>query len=75
MLTGTTIFNQAAKCKELMDLLRREDILDKIKKSDAGSAGGVDVLAQVEKFAKLKEAGVLSEEEFNAKKAVLLEKL
>lgn len=58
MLTGTTIFNQAAKCKELMDLLRRED-----------------VLAQVEKLAKLKEAGVLSEEEFNAKKAVLLEKL
>ena len=58
MLTGTTIFNQAAKCKELMDLLRRED-----------------VLVQVEKLAKLKEAGVLSEEEFNAKKAVLLEKL
>ena len=58
MLTGTTIFNQAAKCKELMELLRRED-----------------VLAQVEKLAKLKEAGVLSEEEFNAKKAVLLEKL
>ena len=58
MLTGTTIFNQAAKCKELMDMLRREDIL-----------------AQVEKLAKLKEAGVLSEEEFNAKKAVLHEKL
>ena len=58
MLNGTTIFNQAAKCKELMELLRRED-----------------VLAQVEKLAKLKEAGVLSEEEFNAKKAVLLEKL
>ena len=46
-----------------------------IKKSDAGSAGGVDVLVQVEKLAKLKEAGVLSEEEFNVKKAVLLEKL
>ena len=58
MLNGTTIFNQAAKCKEFMDLLRRED-----------------VLVQVEKLAKLKEAGVLSEEEFNAKKAVLLEKL
>ena len=34
-----------------------------------------DVLEQIEKLAKLKDAGVLTEEEFNQKKAVLLEKL
>lgn len=32
-------------------------------------------LAQLEKLNKLKEAGILSEEEFNAKKADLLAKL
>ena len=34
-----------------------------------------DVLEQIEKLAKLKDAGILTEEEFNQKKAVLLEKL
>lgn len=34
-----------------------------------------DVLGQIEKLAKLKDAGILSEEEFNAKKADLLSKL
>ncbi|MGN1158905.1 MAG: SHOCT domain-containing protein [Lachnospiraceae bacterium] len=34
-----------------------------------------DVLEQLEKLSKLKESGIISEEEFNQKKAVLLEKL
>lgn len=34
-----------------------------------------DVLEQLEKLSKLKEMGIISEEEFNQKKAVLLEKL
>lgn len=34
-----------------------------------------DVLGQIEKLAKLKDAGILTEEEFNQKKAALLEKL
>ncbi len=75
MLTGVTIFNQAAKCKELMDLLRKNDILDKLKKSEKSATGGEDVLAQVEKLSKLKDAGVLSEEEFLEKKTELLAKL
>lgn len=76
MLTGTTIYNQAAKCKEFMALLRREDILDKIQAKNAPAGnGGNDVLAQIEKLAKLKDAGVLSEEEFASKKAELLTKL
>lgn len=75
MLTGTTIYNQAAKCNELMDLLRREDILDKIRKDNKATSGSNDVLGQIEKLSKLKEAGILSEEEFNAKKTELLAKL
>lgn len=75
MLTGTTIYNQAAKCNELMDLLRREDILDKIRKDNKATSGSNDVLGQIEKLSKLKESGILSEEEFNAKKTELLAKL
>jgi len=75
MLTGTTIYNQAAKCKELMDLLRRENILEKIKKTENSVAVADDPIAQIEKLSKLKEAGILSEEEFNSKKADLLAKM
>lgn len=81
MLTGTTIFNQAAKCKEFMSLLKKYDLYDKLKK---GANGGVqqiqitqqvDVVEQLEKLAKLKDAGVLTEEEFAKKKAELLERM
>lgn len=77
MLTGVTIYNQAAKCKELFDLLRRNDILDRLKKGEGGAkqSGGDDILGQIEKLSKLKDAGILTEEEFAAKKADLLAKL
>ncbi len=41
----------------------------------AASAPADDPLAQLEKLSKLKDAGIISEEEFNAKKADLLSKL
>ena len=77
MLTGVTIYNQAAKCREFMDLLRQHDILEQIeaKKNAKKNGGEVDVVAQIEKLAKLKEAGVITEEEFQAKKGALLEKI
>lgn len=75
MLTGTSIFGQAAKCKELMDLLRRENILERIKKPEGANVVANDPIAQIEKLHKLKEAGVLSEEEFAKKKTELLAKL
>lgn len=77
MLTGVTIFNQAAKCREFMDLLKKNKILDLIqKKSESGSnSGGGDILAQIEKLSKMKESGILSEEEFVQKKEELLAKL
>lgn len=78
MLSGVTIYNQAAKCKDLMDILRREDILDRINsKSTSTAAGnsGDDILMQIKKLSELKDAGILSEEEFNSKKTDLLAKL
>lgn len=80
MLTGTTIFNQAAKCKEFISLLKKYDLYDKLKKNSVGIqqvqiTQQVDVVEQLEKLAKLKDAGVLSEEEFNKKKAELLERM
>lgn len=38
----------------------------------AASAGGVDLVAEIQKLASLKDAGVLSDEEFAAAKAKLL---
>ena len=77
MLTGVTIFNQAAKCREFMDLLRKKDILERIeaKKNSGKSSGSVDIIDQIEKLAKLKDAGIISVEEFETKKAALLEKI
>lgn len=78
MLTGVTIYNQAAKCREFMDLLRQYDITEKFqneKVKESSAAGGADILSQLEKLNKLKEAGILTEEEFSAKKADLLAKM
>lgn len=77
MLTGTNIYKQAAKCQELIDLLREKKILNKFRGEDKGNVKSQDddVFAQIEKLASLKEKGLISEEEFNQKKAVLLEKL
>ena len=58
-----------------MALLRRENILERLQKGNTPSSSGDDVLAQIEKLSKLRDAGVLSEEEFTAKKADLLAKL
>lgn len=74
MLTGTTVYAQAAKCQELVDLLREKKILGKLNRESKPSSD-TDVLAQIEKLASLKEKGLISEEEFAQKKAVLLEKL
>lgn len=76
MLTGVTIYGQATKCREFMDLLRQNGILKLFRKKCAEAAPAQqDVIAQIEKLAGLKAAGILSEEEFNKKKADLLEKI
>lgn len=79
MLTGFSIYGQATKCREFMDILRQNNILKTIKANSqpvsAPAAPQVDVLDQLEKLAKLKDAGILTEDEFNQKKAALLEKI
>lgn len=77
MLTGVTIYGQATKCREFMDILRQNSILKQFKQkgSDAAATAQPNVLEQIEKLAGLKAVGILSEEEFNQKKAELLAKL
>ena len=77
MLTGVTVYGQAEKCRELMDLLREKKILGKLNKdsSKPAAAPANDPLAQLQKLNQLKEAGILSEEEFNAKKSELRSKI
>lgn len=80
MLTGTTVMGQAKVCQEMIDLLRTKGILKQFKGAEGANAGKAsggsdDILGQLEKLGKLKEQGILTEEEFAAKKAALLEKL
>lgn len=81
MLTGISIYGQATKCKELLDVLRQNGILNQFKKEVisapdvANSPSQPDALEQIKKLSELKDAGVITEEEFNAKKAELLSKI
>jgi len=79
MLTGLTVMGQAKVCQEMIDLLRTKGLMKQFRgtesKSAANVSSGDDVLGQIEKLAKLKEQGILTEEEFAQKKAALLEKL
>lgn len=79
MLTGTIVMGQAKVCQEMIDLLRTKGIMKQFKGTEnshsANASGGDDVLSQIEKLAKLKEQGILTEEEFANKKAALLEQL
>lgn len=79
MLTGTTVMGQAKVCQEMIDLLRTKGIMKQFRGTENGqsgnASGGNDILGQIEKLAKLKEQGILTEEEFANKKAALLEQL
>ncbi len=79
MLTGFTIYRQAEKCREFIALLRQHGILQKIeqKKNINNGSGNnnSDILTQIEKLASLKDAGILTDEEFQEKKKTLLAKI
>lgn len=78
MLTGVSIYGQAKKCVEFMDVLRQNEVLEKFmkeEKKEASASPENDVLNQIEKLATLKEKGILSDEEYNQKKKELLKKL
>ena len=62
----------------MMDLLRENEILAIFEKNATPAnvpQGGVDIADQISKLAALKEQGILSDEEFAAKKAELLAKM
>lgn len=81
MLTGVSIYAQAGKCREFMDVLRQNKIFGKFKSAQPAApapqqtGGGEDVIEKIKKLSELKEMGILSEEEFNAKKSELLLKI
>lgn len=76
MISGVTVTGQAKVCLEMLDYLKANGIYSKFNLSnDASSNNNDDVLAQIEKLSQLKNDGILTEEEFNAKKTQLLEKI
>jgi len=77
MLSGTTVYGQAGKCRELLDLLQERQILNKWNKqsSAAPASSQPDIFEQLEKLSALKEKGIISAEEFETKKAALLDKM
>ena len=78
MLTGTTVYNQAKVCQEMLDVLRQNKILDRLNKASNTQTQQVakdDPLEKIQKLAQMKDLGVITEEEFNQKKAELLSQL
>jgi hypothetical protein len=79
MLTGVTVMGQAKACGVLLDRLRNAQILDRITRKERPSVQAVviqpDIPEQIEKLAALREKGILSQEEFEKKKAELLAKM
>jgi hypothetical protein len=78
MLTGTTVMGQAKKCREFEDRLRNLGIRARFRASaaaPAGTAPATDITDQIAKLAALRDQGILTDEEFSAKKAELLSRL
>jgi hypothetical protein len=79
MLTGVTVMGQAKACSVLLDRLRNAQILDRITRKEKPTVQAVviqpDIPDQIEKLAALRDKGVLSQEEFETKKAELLAKM
>lgn len=67
MITGVTIAGQAKVCLELLDYLKTNGIYSQFNLSNNNPANNDEILNQIEKLAQLKEAGILTEEEFLSK--------
>ena len=79
MLSGVTVMGQAKKCQELEDRLRNLGVRNKFKSSDDSSvpspSGDRDPMEQLKKLGELRDAGLLTPEEFESKKAQLLDRM
>ncbi len=72
MLSGITVYAQQEKCQELMDLLRINKILPRINKEEKTTTEAFSVADELKKFKELLDMGVVTQEEFDAKKKQLL---
>lgn len=76
MLTGTTVMGQARVCLEMMDLLRANKIpkmfLGKQAQQNNSATQPLDTADQLKKFKELLDNGIITQEEFDAKKKQLL---
>lgn len=75
MLSGISVMGQAIKCKELIDFLKINGILDKFRVLSEEKILTNDIPTQIKKLAELKDMGILTENEFNSKKSELLAKI
>ncbi len=74
MITGVTVMGQARKATEFEDRLRATGIRDKFAQAAVPAAGG-GIAEQIGKLGELHAAGVLTDEEFAAKKTELLSRI
>jgi hypothetical protein len=78
MLSGITVMGQAKKCRELEDRLRVHGIRGRFRQTPSDPAEmqvTADIPAQIEKLAGLRDKGILSDAEFEAKKTDLLSRM
>ena len=77
MITGVSVMAQARQCREFIDLLRTRGITEKFRRQQATAerAPTADVPEQIEKLARLRDSGILSEDEFQTKKRELLDRI
>jgi hypothetical protein len=77
MLSGITVMGQAGKCREFEDRLRALGITRKFKQvvGNTPSVAEDSVATHITKLAQLRDLGILTETEFNAKKTELLARL
>jgi Short C-terminal domain len=76
MLTGITVQGQAKKCREFDDRLRSLGIRARFRQYQGpGAAGTVDIPGQLAKLGELRDQGILTDAEFAAKKAELLQRM
>lgn len=75
MLSGVSLYGQAGKCREMMDVLRQNEILDKFageQKAVPSAAPALSTADELRKFKELLDMGIISQEDFDNKKQQLL---
>lgn len=76
MLSGLSASGQAQKASEMLDLIRSHGITNQFKKTTAAQDNvSNNIPTQIEKLAGLRDRGLITEEEYNAKKAELLQRM